>query len=165
MDGFVYYARNGHKIKIGFSKNPWARITELKTGCPELRLVATERGTKELEKQRHNQFSEYRFVGEWFCLSDDIRGHLNVLAGRSQPSKAFDRTAYQREYMRKRRNNLSGGVGAMRHARIDSADGEQSLSSCGSSAPPAQNSNRPKFDRVAYQREYMRRRRANARKP
>ncbi len=72
--GFVYYlgVPGGILIKIGYSVNPWARLEELRTANPKLELLALERGSKELERQRHLQFDEIRQAREWFQVTDEL---------------------------------------------------------------------------------------------
>lgn len=64
--GYVYYARNLSQIKIGFSTNPWARINELRTACPSIELLGLEKGTRDLERERQQQFAPYNIDREWF---------------------------------------------------------------------------------------------------
>lgn len=79
--GYVYYMGGGGKtIKIGFSKNPWARLSDLRVAQPDVTLLATEPGSLELERQRHEQFAADRTKGEWFTFSDTLRAHIASLA-------------------------------------------------------------------------------------
>ena len=95
--GFVYYAVDGQKVKIGFSTNPWARVWEFRTILPSIELAAIERGTMATEKARHNQFEPFRVDREWFSRSPEIDSTIKLLAsnvstmstgcaGRSTPS-------------------------------------------------------------------------------
>jgi hypothetical protein len=72
VGGFVYYARSYDRMKIGFSRNPWSRISELNLATPGITLVAKEIGDFSLEKQRHTQFSHLRIEGEWFRIEADL---------------------------------------------------------------------------------------------
>jgi len=58
-------------VKIGSTISPKMRFNNIQTACPyELFLwngVRTLR-IKEIESELHEQFSEWRFRGEWFCL-------------------------------------------------------------------------------------------------
>lgn len=78
-DGYVYYAGAEGKVKVGFSKNPWARIATLKTAIPAIELLGIERGGMALEKQRHQEFEASRGDGEWFALTDDLADHIRGL--------------------------------------------------------------------------------------
>jgi hypothetical protein len=79
VDGYVYYARNYDLIKIGFSRNPWSRVKELGKFNPNVELLATERGTYMLEKQRHEQFAAYHKEGEWFTCVDEILNYAKSI--------------------------------------------------------------------------------------
>lgn len=58
---FVYFARRGHIIKIGFSAEPRRRAKEL-----QLDLVAVLPGTRESERMLHETWAEFCIEGEWF---------------------------------------------------------------------------------------------------
>src|SRR5690606_30541637 len=58
--GHVYYARFGDRVKIGYSKDVETRLGVI----PHDELMATERGTLQLEKTRHKQFAEYLVPGQ-----------------------------------------------------------------------------------------------------
>jgi len=79
MEGYVYYVNYGEKVKIGFSKNPWARLSDLRVAIPGAQLISTEKGTLQLEKDRHFQFREYRLEGEWFSYRDELLDHITKL--------------------------------------------------------------------------------------
>jgi len=57
--------------KIGFSKNPKQRLKELKTGNPNLELVASwaTKHNRKLESTLHNTYKHKNVNGEWFSLS------------------------------------------------------------------------------------------------
>jgi hypothetical protein len=80
-DSYVYYAQDGDLIKIGLSKNPWARMSDLRLSRPKIALLAAERGNGDLEWQRHDQFKGDRIGGEWFKFSDSLRTHIESLKG------------------------------------------------------------------------------------
>ena len=42
--GYVYYVADSSQIKIGFSSNPWARLSELRVANPSLELVSSRGG-------------------------------------------------------------------------------------------------------------------------
>lgn len=77
-DGWVYYMRiNGH-IKIGYTANLRQRSRNYPPGTE---LLAVEPGTRDLEKQRHGQFSRSLAQGrEWFAESDALTAHIEKLA-------------------------------------------------------------------------------------
>lgn len=77
--GYVYYIRNAEMIKIGFSKNPWARLSSLRTSAPDAELVALEAGSIELEARRHLDFAHLRQKREWFRREADLAHHIQLL--------------------------------------------------------------------------------------
>jgi len=76
--GFVvYYLRVGKYVKIGVSSKLKNRLTGYP---PDAKLLATEPGGWDLEKQRHQQFREdlaARF--EWYQPSAKLLAHINSL--------------------------------------------------------------------------------------
>lgn len=77
--GYVYYALDGELVKIGFSKNPWARMAAFKAARPGMRVVATELATLTTELLRHKQFEILHVDGEWFKYAGDLRQHVESL--------------------------------------------------------------------------------------
>lgn len=70
--GYVYFigVPGADVIKIGYSKNPWARLKELQTATTEdLSVVATVKTTETSEVDIHKLFKEERVNGEWFTRS------------------------------------------------------------------------------------------------
>ena len=66
-EGKIYFIKYEGSIKIGFSKNPWARLNSLKTGMPnEPKLLSHFDGTKEKEQQLHKLFEPVRINREWY---------------------------------------------------------------------------------------------------
>jgi hypothetical protein len=76
--GYVYYAAEpgANEVKIGFSRNPWARVADLRVSRPGLSILATERGTAQLEKDRHRQFADLRTKREWFRLEGALAEYI-----------------------------------------------------------------------------------------
>lgn len=81
--GYVYYVEANKRIKIGFSKNPWSRIHDLRVSVPKAKLLASEAGTLELENKRHAQFKTDRIEGEWFKPSKSLLWHIKSIVGDS----------------------------------------------------------------------------------
>lgn len=78
---YVYYLMVGPAtVKIGTTRCLPKRIKQLRS---ELQyVVAIERGGRETEKSRHNQFADERRPGprrEDFMLSDRLKDHINSL--------------------------------------------------------------------------------------
>lgn len=64
--GYVYFAKAGGRLKIGFSLNPWSRVEEFKTANPGIKLVGVIRGEMSDEKALHDKLQEHGLGGEWF---------------------------------------------------------------------------------------------------
>ena len=59
---------NGY-YKIGYSEQPQHRERTLQAQEPDVRLLTTIAGTKQLEQKLRSDFSEHRARGEWFSFS------------------------------------------------------------------------------------------------
>lgn len=78
--GYVYFieAVGLDRVKIGFSKDPARRRTELQTGCPcDLFVRAVMPAQAFMEGSIHRLFDEYRLDGEWFHLVDELRDFID----------------------------------------------------------------------------------------
>lgn len=78
--GYVYFLQkvSGGNVKIGFSANPWARLSELQTACDEpFKLLGVIPGNKEDECQWQNQFDSTRVKNEWFAPTDKLLECIN----------------------------------------------------------------------------------------
>lgn len=81
--GYVYFVGIGKPytthVKIGFtSKNPFARMKDLQTGCPfVMEMLGYILGNMEHESELHRVLAEYRQTGEWFEYSDYVRQIIN----------------------------------------------------------------------------------------
>jgi len=72
---YVYFiqATGTGLIKIGYSRDVTARLSDLQNMSPEpLELLLTINGDYELEGRLHAQFVEARRHGEWFEPTDDL---------------------------------------------------------------------------------------------
>jgi len=76
---FVYYLMLGPAtVKIGTSRNVVDRIRQLRSDIQY--VVALERGSYELERQRHLQFADERLgQREDFRLTDRLKAHIESL--------------------------------------------------------------------------------------
>lgn len=85
FNGYVYFIKNPATglIKIGYSKNPWARLSELRRNYgSDLSVVATIKTVEKSESSIHAAFEQYRVEGEWFTESECIKAViLAVVAG------------------------------------------------------------------------------------
>lgn len=73
IKGFVYIVADGDLFKIGFSNNPKARLSQLKTGNAKCEMIYSFNGTYSDEQFLHKYFASKRGAGEWFKLTlEDI---------------------------------------------------------------------------------------------
>ncbi|WLA80334.1 GIY-YIG nuclease family protein [Bradyrhizobium elkanii] len=76
---YVYFVTAGSvgSVKIGVSKNPWARVAELQTGYPDkLSIAATFKTRATSEVDLHDLLADFRRQGEWFDLPASV---MNVV--------------------------------------------------------------------------------------
>lgn len=74
--GYVYFiaSKRPNVVKIGYSKNPWARVKDLQTATAEkLSVVATIKTTEVSEVSVHDIFEDERRSGEWFYYSERLQ--------------------------------------------------------------------------------------------
>lgn len=74
----VYFLQEGKRVKIGHSTNPKARAQDL-TRHTVLKLLATEPGGAERERELHKQFAHLRIKGEWFYLKPEILDYIRSI--------------------------------------------------------------------------------------
>jgi hypothetical protein len=72
----VYYFRLGNLIKIGTSRNVFARINDLNPQA----VLAIERGGYADEADRHRLFADLRVHGEWFRDADPLSSYVRAVA-------------------------------------------------------------------------------------
>lgn len=74
---YVYFFRDGDKIKIGHSNNPTRRMNHLKTHSP-LELLGVMGGGPKREASLHRKFAEFRIEGtrEWFVAAPQIIAYV-----------------------------------------------------------------------------------------
>jgi phage replication O-like protein O len=93
-ESYIYYARAAKRLKIGYSRDPWSRVANMRTSRPEIELIAVEPGGRELERERHAQFAEWRLDDkrEWFrwspAIADFIRSFSSPTGARNKDDKA-----------------------------------------------------------------------------
>jgi Meiotically up-regulated gene 113 len=69
---FIQGTKSGN-IKIGFSGDPYFRISQLRTGASEpLVMLGMAQGTRRDEKNLHVMFCRDRIDGEWFKYSERL---------------------------------------------------------------------------------------------
>jgi len=80
---FVYLAYTDLYVKIGRTKNPKKRMSDLVSGCPLKLKIIFRRETPELnESVLHERFKEHRLHHEWFNYHNDIRKLVNFFEGK-----------------------------------------------------------------------------------
>src|SRR4030095_2341085 len=82
--GFVYFieTEDGQYVKIGFSRRPSVRMSELaplRPGKFALRLIGTVQSTQHVEAWFHMAFAQDRDNGEWFRSTPRLRAFMDAL--------------------------------------------------------------------------------------
>ncbi len=75
----IYFIQEGNvgNIKIGYSKNPEARLKDLQVGnSSKLEIIHTEQGDKTNEKEYHKMFIDDKVGGEWFKPKNILKKSL-----------------------------------------------------------------------------------------
>ena len=81
--GYVYFVTSdkNEQVKIGYSKNPWARLSELRRSYgSELSVVATIKTEDKSEVSIHQALDDFRLEGEWFSKSDAITAAISQIS-------------------------------------------------------------------------------------
>lgn len=76
--GRVYFMADGEEVKIGFSIHPPKRMAQIqlsRTG--ELKILLAIPGTPDDEQQMHDRFAHLRIRGEWFRMTDELKGFID----------------------------------------------------------------------------------------
>ncbi len=82
-DSYVYVIGRawGGAVKIGFSKNPWARAVDIQTANHEkLSVLAAMRCRSHSEVEMHTILKAYRKAGEWFQIPERIEAAIRKAA-------------------------------------------------------------------------------------
>lgn len=116
MTAGVYVMESCGALKIGISLDAHHRRINLQIGNPHpIALLAfmdfEDQGyeAREVEAELHRRLASKRIRGEWFAVTiDEIEAELKDMPSREgmtagETAPKFDKVAYQREYMRKRR--------------------------------------------------------------
>ncbi|EFQ6907328.1 DUF1376 domain-containing protein [Escherichia coli] len=80
--GYVYFVTSTEMdtVKIGYSKNPWARLGELRRSYgSNLSVVATIKTVEKSESSIHALLSDYQVNGEWFVKSECIKSLITQI--------------------------------------------------------------------------------------
>jgi hypothetical protein len=100
---YVYFIQEGDygPIKIGYSEDPLARLSQCQTGNPrKLILLKTLKGGRVLEKKLHKKYAQYNICGEWFSPAIPILKLIEKIAG--------DRLVSTNKDLQKDLQNLQG---------------------------------------------------------
>jgi ABC-type nitrate/sulfonate/bicarbonate transport system substrate-binding protein len=80
----------GAPVKIGFSKNPWARAVDIQTANHEkLTVLAAMRCKSHSEVELHTVLKAYRRAGEWFKLPRNIEKTILTASDRKTNYEDF----------------------------------------------------------------------------
>ena len=78
----IYFVQCGDKIKIGRSKNPWARLDALKTSMPEEpTLIGYYEAFVADERDLQLKWDHLHVNREWFHLTDELADDIERLTG------------------------------------------------------------------------------------
>lgn len=76
--GYVYFLRSRYFIKIGYSNDPEYRIKTISTATPDdCELLFFVKGSLELERKLHEEFSACHYQKEWFFLCGKLRSFVD----------------------------------------------------------------------------------------
>lgn len=88
-ESFVYFIEAGDFIKIGYSRDPIGRLSQIRKGSnvtiPEgvstekARILAFEQGGQSHEKELHKRFADFRVAGEWFEKHDRLIHYIKSI--------------------------------------------------------------------------------------
>ena len=84
LGGYIYFIEtvDGRFVKIGFSVDPYRRLSQLGTLRPgefELRILGWIPGTFETERWLHDKFVAARENGEWFTSTPELRTFIKAV--------------------------------------------------------------------------------------
>jgi hypothetical protein len=89
--GFVYFLRSGDHIKIGFSKDPRRRASDLSSGLASgINILAYVPGSRDDERRLHHALRRHRQSGEWFAATPAVVGALTRSVAAGAPMLATD---------------------------------------------------------------------------
>jgi hypothetical protein len=67
--GFIYFISNGSSVKVGFSKQPERRLSDLQTAHnKKLELLETIKAEHKIEKMFHTKNKHIALSGEWYPI-------------------------------------------------------------------------------------------------
>ncbi|WAC26308.1 MULTISPECIES: GIY-YIG nuclease family protein [unclassified Ancylobacter] len=77
-EGFVYALFTDDAVKVGFSRDPFSRVANMRTSLSSdvVSLIAV-RGSRSDERRLHEALSEHRTRGEWFKITPTVQAALD----------------------------------------------------------------------------------------
>ena len=85
--GYVYFMTSPDidTVKVGYSKNPWARISEVRRSYgsnygSSIAVVATVKTVDKSESSVHGCLADFRKEGEWFFKNDCIESLISSIS-------------------------------------------------------------------------------------
>jgi hypothetical protein len=76
----IYFIRSQNYVKIGYSRDPWRRISDLQTGNPHrLEMLAVTPGDFLMESELHKLFDKYNENNEWFLYNEKIQRYCDFM--------------------------------------------------------------------------------------
>lgn len=88
MNGFVYFAKCGDEVKIGYSTDVRKRVESLAIGnAARIEIIGVVAGEPWLEGRTHARLSHLRKRGEWFADCDELRRVLAEMGGMALPDR------------------------------------------------------------------------------
>ena len=82
-------AREVNRVKIGFSNDPFGRLSKLQSDSPvALEIERLFAGDTEDEAALHSRFAAHRVRGEWFALVPEITAWMVTLPAVIRPERA-----------------------------------------------------------------------------
>lgn len=77
----VYFIRVGRKVRIGYSKNPYRRLSSVRCHSTQavVKLLSFVEGDRKTEKAFHRKFAEYRYRGDFYHHTGKLRGYIATL--------------------------------------------------------------------------------------
>lgn len=92
MTSYVYFAKSGDRIKIGYSTNVAARMKAVGAYLEQpVEVLGVCRGGAVLERDLHNRLARHRLRGEWFADCEEVRAVIGVALNATTSSEAGDR--------------------------------------------------------------------------
>jgi len=74
---YIIHCKDLSTIKIGYSDNPFARLSQLQMGnSSELSIVSVFKGGRQEEAELHERFELSSVRGEWFSVDDNLVSDL-----------------------------------------------------------------------------------------